>query len=448
MAESGSEEKEPEGDGERRVRELVDELYTFRDLYFETHGMEEAGNRQRDLEERMQATLKALREFEGCPQRKAHLLVLEGRALNVMPEYSPRAEQLLSRAVKLEPGMIEAWNQLGEVYWKKGDLSAAHTCFTGALNQCKNKVSLRNLSIVLRHLPAQEEDGTKNVLASVEQAKVAVQMDVTDGTSWYILGNAYLSLFFLTGQSERVSQQALGAYAQAEKVDTASRNNPDLQLNRSTLHRYEERYQTALEGFARAAALDPASPEASHRHQQLLSFLDRVSTMVQQKGKLKTKRLNAMVSSLVNRELPQHQGRSYSSPSGQPLSLSLRPLSALRPGPNPGLVVLGKVVFSLTTDDKVPFTFGLLDGEGTCVAVMVYNIAESWAVLIGDTVAIPQPLFKEHRLEHRGKKFAFNSVRVETPLVLMVNGRKQSASCQAAAIVAYRDPAASEERFT
>ncbi|XP_072126116.1 tetratricopeptide repeat protein 5 isoform X2 [Mobula birostris] len=389
MAESGAEEKEPEGDGERRVRELVDELYTFRDLYFETHGMEEAGNRQRDLEERMQATLEALQELEGCPQRKAHLLVLEGRALNIMPEYSPRAEQLLSRAVKLEPGLIEAWNQLGEVYWKKGDLSAAHTCFSGALNQCKNKVSLRNLSMVLRQLPAQGEDSTKNVLASVEQAKVAVQMDVTDGTSWYILGNAYLSLFFLTGQSERVSQQALGAYAQAEKVDTASHNNPDLHFNRST-------------------------------------------------GKLKTKRLNAMVSRLVNRELSQHQGRSYSSPSGQPLSLSLRPLSALRPGPNPGLVVLGKVVFSLTTDDKVPFTFGLLDGEGTCVAVMVYNIAESWAVLIGDTVAIPQPLFKEHRLEHRGKKFAFNSVRVETPLVLIVNGRKQSASCQATAIVAYR----------
>jgi uncharacterized protein HemY len=59
--------------------------------------------------------------------------MLTGKALNVTPDYSPKAEELLSKAVKLEPKLVEAWNQLGEVYWKKGDVAAAHTCFSGAL---------------------------------------------------------------------------------------------------------------------------------------------------------------------------------------------------------------------------------------------------------------------------------------------------------------------------
>lgn len=59
--------------------------------------------------------------------------MLKGKALNVTPEYSPQAEVLLSKAVKLEPELVEAWNQLGEVHWKKGDVAAAHTCFSGAL---------------------------------------------------------------------------------------------------------------------------------------------------------------------------------------------------------------------------------------------------------------------------------------------------------------------------
>ena len=58
--------------------------------------------------------------------------MLKGKALNVTPDYSPKAEVLLSKAVKLE--LMEAWNQLGKMYWKKGDVASAHTCFSGALH--------------------------------------------------------------------------------------------------------------------------------------------------------------------------------------------------------------------------------------------------------------------------------------------------------------------------
>lgn len=52
--------------------------------------------------------------------------------------------------------------------------------------QSKNKLSLRNLSMVLRQLPPEggaQEQG-KCILESVDLARQAVQLDVTDGTSW------------------------------------------------------------------------------------------------------------------------------------------------------------------------------------------------------------------------------------------------------------------------
>ncbi|XP_029808344.1 tetratricopeptide repeat protein 5 [Suricata suricatta] len=423
----------------QKLQELVDQLYSFRECYFETHGVEDAGRKQQDVREEMEKTLQQMEEVVGSAQGNAQVLMLTGKALNVTPEYSPKAEELLSKAVKLEPQLVEAWNQLGEVYWKKGDVASAHTCFSGALTHCKNKVSLQNLSMVLRQLRTDTEDEhSRHVMDSVRQAKLAVQMDVHDGRSWYILGNAYLSLFFNTGQNPKISQQALSAYAQAEKVDRTACSNPDLHLNRATLHKFEENYGEALEGFSRAAALDPAWPEPRQREQQLLEFLNRLTSLLESKGKVKTKKLQSMLGSLRPAHLgPCGDGR-YQSASGQTLTLELRPLSALQPGVNSGAVVLGKVVFSLTTEEKVPFTFGLVDSDGPCCAVMVYNMVQSWGVLIGDSVAIPEPNLRLHRIQHKGKDYSFSSVRVETPLLLVVNGKPQGSSSQAAATVTSR----------
>lgn len=111
----------------------MDQLYCFRDSYFETHSVEDAGRKQQDVQDEMEKTLRQMEEVLGSVQVEAQALMLKGKALNVTPDYSPEAEVLLSKAVKLEPELVEAWNQLGEVYWKKGDVAAAHTCFSGAL---------------------------------------------------------------------------------------------------------------------------------------------------------------------------------------------------------------------------------------------------------------------------------------------------------------------------
>ncbi|KAK2913498.1 hypothetical protein Q8A67_001897 [Cirrhinus molitorella] len=434
------EQKATDKDDLQVLKELVDDLYSFRDRYFETHSVEDAGRKQNDVAQEMAKTLKRLEEKEDLYKNSAHFLLLRGRCLNAAPGFSQTAEECLSRAVKLEPGLVEGWNTLGEQYWKKGDLTAAKTCFTGAQQQSKNKVSLRSLSMVLRQLPPVEDaqEQSKRIVESVELARQAVQLDVTDGTSWYILGNAYISMFFTSGQNPQLSQQALSAYAQAEKIDKASSMNPDLHFNRATLFQYEEMYSSALDGYSRAAALDPGWEDAQEREKQLLNYLDQVTMLIENKGKVKARRLRNMLSSLSTTALGPCSSPQFRSPSGRIGSLEPRSLSVLTHGHNGGVAALGKVVFSLASEGRMAFTFGMLDSDETCCVVMVYNTADSWGVLIGDTVVIPEPQVKRHSVTHKDKSYDFRSIRVDSPLLLIVNGKRQVMKSQSAAFVTYK----------
>lgn len=57
----------------------------------------------------------------------------KGQALNVLPDYCQEAEECLSKAIKHDPTLIEAWNGLGETYWKAGKVQEAYDCFVGSL---------------------------------------------------------------------------------------------------------------------------------------------------------------------------------------------------------------------------------------------------------------------------------------------------------------------------
>merc|ERR1711963_784952 len=124
-------------------------------------------------------------------------LYLKGRLLNVTGEFSGEAEECLSKSVKLNPNLVDAWNELGESYMRKLDWTTARTCFEGALQHDNNKVSLRNLSMTLRQVPSNSSyEKMSNIEQGLLRGKDAVSMDTTDGHSWSLLGNAYLSHFF------------------------------------------------------------------------------------------------------------------------------------------------------------------------------------------------------------------------------------------------------------
>lgn len=58
--------------------------------------------------------------------------------MNILPKHNEEAEDLLSKAVKLDPKLVNAWNELGECYWKKDKMMEAATCFKRALSNVIN----------------------------------------------------------------------------------------------------------------------------------------------------------------------------------------------------------------------------------------------------------------------------------------------------------------------
>lgn len=72
--------------------------------------------------------------FVDSIKNKAEYFLLRGRTLNVVGKFSSEALETLSKAVKLDPKSVEAWNHLGECYWKNGDMAGAKNCFNGALS--------------------------------------------------------------------------------------------------------------------------------------------------------------------------------------------------------------------------------------------------------------------------------------------------------------------------
>jgi len=197
-------------------------------------------------------------------------LYLRGRTLNASPEFSAESESSLSKAIKLKPSLAAAWNELGESYFKKGDVDAAKTCFLGALEhvnaklvalpyviegtlQGQDKVSLRNLSIVMRQkLGNSNKEKMENIEGGLTKAREAsktyfmsgltisyclsqaVQLDTSDSVSWSILGNAYFMHFFAVSQNPKTLKQAMSAYKQAEKGEVA-KSSADLWYNKGVV---------------------------------------------------------------------------------------------------------------------------------------------------------------------------------------------------------------------
>ena len=247
-----------------------------------------------------------------------------GKALDAREGYSDRAEKFLSKAVKLAPNDVDAWNALANCFWKKGDLKQALQCFQSALEERENVHSLRELSILRRQLGGSNDEMVQNMVKSLGEAKKAIALDVSNQKSWYVLGNAHLAQFFQMQHDPVDLSKALKAYQRAlgnkkngattsssatnssattnEKIDTTDSNNqssnPDLYFNRATVHKYLENYNQAIEDFKAAHTVDPELPAMN-----MIAYIERSCLKIQKHIKshcrLKPKRVSAIASSIL-----------------------------------------------------------------------------------------------------------------------------------------------------
>jgi len=415
------------------MERLVDDVYKFRDHYFENHPIEDALHKGRKVREKQGEALAALAQLEekATLVDRALYLYLRGKLLNVDSEFSKEAESLLSRAVKLNPRMVEAWNELGESYTRKPDFVNSRICFEGALEHKKNKVSLRSLSMVLRQLSTSTpQEKVSNIDDSLAKGREAVALDTKDGMSWSILGNAFFSHFFMVSQNPKTLKQAMSAYSQAEK-DVVSRSTPELHYNKGIALKYEEMFECALKSFAKAQVLDPTWEGPKKQEENLIKYLDSITTLIQLKGKLKPKKLSSMLESLEPKNLGVYGGGSYISPGGVAVKLNHISFKELAAGLNSEVVVLGRVICSVFSEESVPFTFVVMDAAGAALVVTLYNLSPGRGVIIGDSVAIAEPYLTEIDFTHQDQEYKFGVVRVESPLVLVINGKKASKDLQA-----------------
>ncbi|KAF5764145.1 putative tetratricopeptide-like helical domain superfamily [Helianthus annuus] len=156
------EEEEDGSDLMKQATEAVDDLYRIRDTYFPS----DANDKINKLQSQSQIALNLLDsvppEERKLATQRATYEYLRGKILDVFPEYSKKAEDHLSKAVKLNPSLADAWLCLGNCIWKKGDLPATRNCFTLALSKGPNKRILSQLSMLERRMA----QGKKHYLLS------------------------------------------------------------------------------------------------------------------------------------------------------------------------------------------------------------------------------------------------------------------------------------------
>lgn len=405
-----------------QIKESVTKLYKFRDEYFKTYGIKDAANKTQRVQQEVNKTIQLIDNIRDqvSPDSKGELYFLHGRALNATAEYSAEAEEVLGRATRFN--LPDAWNELGECQYKKGDLSGAYTCFEKALKLAQNKVYHRNMSMLMRSLPWKTTtEREENVEKGLEYARKALQLDMSDGHSWLVLGNAYLASFFTVDSKMESLRHCKAAYNKAAN-DPLAVVLPELHFSRFHVQWYEEDYAGALGSLQRAYELEPTWTECKTKFDECYKFLTKLSQMVKNKGHLNQRRLNVLTTDINTTQLGPYEKAGTNLTGGK--KPDLIPVSLLGEGNNQDRVILGKVVSTVIPESGIPFSMCLVDKEGSCIAVTVYNWASGYGVKIGDSVAIIAPVLKTHRIEIPAEEtLSFRSVRVAVPLMLVVNKR-------------------------
>ncbi|XP_075518566.1 uncharacterized protein LOC142552688 isoform X1 [Primulina tabacum] len=390
------------------VLKATDDLYDVRDTYFSANPDEKASKLLGKANLALQLIDEIPSEKRKTPLQRATHEYLRGKVLDVFPEYKKEAEDHLSKAVKLNPSLGDAWLSLGNCIWKKGDLASAKNCYTLALSKGPSKIILCQLSMLERRMAQDKsaEDQVKIVEESIKHAKEAIALDVQDGNSWYNLGNACLTSFFVTGAWDHSKiLQSLKAYQHAEK-DERMKSNPDLYFNCAIVNKYLENYERALSGFEAAALRDPGL-NASEEVLKIVHLLDKVESLF----RTKLKRLASLAASLSTVSVNASYKRET--------------IDGLFEGINKASAIVGKVLFFVKHENVAPFYYVLCDSSQICYVLSVYGISNE-AIKEGDQVTLLEPRYSYVDFSWKGKRYQFKSVRVDFLEQVIVNGKNLS----------------------
>eukprot|EP00760_Papus_ankaliazontas_P034659 PhM_4_TR7348/c0_g1_i1/m.18471 len=203
------------------------------------------------------------------------------------------AEANLSRAVKACPENPDAWVCLGEVYWRKDSIEEARKALETALDCAKAvedkemiRVAQRELGRVAKYCGASAEEKVAARQVAIDAAKAAVGADLSDASSWYVLGHALLAEFISrSGGNIKDLQRCVQAFRQAKRCSAGPNMHPDVLYNLGIVLRFQGRYGEAHECLSEAYRLDPSSlVSAKHVCEDIVSILSKARRVVQNSG--------------------------------------------------------------------------------------------------------------------------------------------------------------------
>ncbi|XP_028079882.1 tetratricopeptide repeat protein 5-like isoform X4 [Camellia sinensis] len=404
---SNQSQGEDSADTMAKAMKASDDLYNIRDSYFPSNPDDKISRLQSDSDLALKLLDSIPSEQRKLPMQRATYEYLRGKILDVFPDYRKEAEDHLSKAVKLNPSLADAWLCLAvmcafipSVYIQLPILLY--------LMQGPNKKILCQLSMLERRMAQGADNQAEIVEESIKHAKEAIMLDVKDGNSWYNLGNAWLTFFFVTGAWDHSKLlQSLKAYQNAEK-DESMNSNPDLSFNCATVNKYLENYERALTNFESAASRDPGLNAAEEAH-KIVNLLDKLESLL--RGQTKTKRLVSLASSLAAVNLNPSYRRAT--------------IDSLSEGLNKQVAIIGKVLFFVKHENVAPLYYLVCDSNHFCYVLSVYGIRDD-AIKEGDQLTLVEPNYRNVDFSWKGKFYQFRSVRVDFLEQVLVNGKALS----------------------
>ena len=338
----------------------------------------------------------------------------------------------------MRPNYSVAWIELGECYFKKGDLKLALNCFETVLKQNpKEKKALRYASIMLRSLPWSTPDEKKqNVIKSIDLAKKALECDLSDGQSWAVLANAYLTFAFMTNRMEHnsLTKNCKSAYQKAIMIDKNVATKADVLFNYASILQYEEEFEEALTCLVNASKYDPEWRELVQRKQNLISFFNDICHKITETSNLSGKKLNSLRDRCRSDEekLRKQYANNLEMCNGQ-----TKQLEQLVDGPNECLLVCK--VQSYTSDIHNIFycsVLNVIDSNGNNMAIFIYDIINGRGPKSGDSIVVIRPVVKAHHIRYDGNEYRFRVIKISKPLhELYVNNRRIGVDCLSIPII-------------
>jgi tetratricopeptide (TPR) repeat protein len=250
----------------------------------------------------------------------------------------------------------------------------------------------------------------QNAFLALARAKQALELDLNDGESWYVLGNAHLTCFFLSDSNKSEDlNKALTAYNIAESK-VAGEVKLDLLYNRATIYQYLEDYPRALEGYQQAATLDPSWAAPRQKIATIIDNTTRTQSLIQKKGNLKRKKIDELAARL--KPLTATILSNYCSVLFRDLQLAF----------NSNVFVVGKVIAFVSNVTTIPFILVMIDASGEPIGVSIYNIRND-AIKYEDTLTIFDPYVLNVNITSKNHQaISYKVIQVHSIQKLHING--------------------------